>query len=84
MHKLIRLSHDIFYFVLFLFLAAIFGVLAIALSYTAPLFGNAIIQVPTTVYGAVGGPLFALFFLGFFVPFAEKWVRRTSLKQAML
>ena len=57
------------------FSAAIFGALAIALSYVAPLFGKAIIQVPTTVYGAIGGPLFALFFLGFFVPFAEKWVR---------
>ena len=54
-------------------LAGIFGILSIALSYLAPLLGPVIIQIPPTVTGVVGGPLYSLFFLGFFVPWANKW-----------
>ena len=56
------------------FSAIIFGALAIGLSYLAPLLGETVVQITPTVYGAIGGPLFSLFFLGFYVPWSNKWV----------
>ena len=54
--------------------AVVFGILAIALSYVVPLFGPAVVQMPISIYGAIGGPLASLFFLGFYVPCSHKWV----------
>ena len=54
--------------------ALIFGIGAIGMSYLAPLLGDMIIQIPTTVTGVIGPPLFSMFFQGFYVPWANKWV----------
>ena len=54
--------------------AVIFGVLAIGMSYLAPLLGPVVVQIPPTVTGVVGPPLFSIFFLGFYVPWSNKWV----------
>ena len=61
------------------FSAAIFSALAIALSYLAPLLGSAIIQIPPTIKGAIGGPLYSIFFQGFFIPWSNKWVRKNTV-----
>ena len=58
------------------FLAALFfGLLTIALSYIAPLLGDELLQIPTTIWGVAGAPLFGVFILAIFFPFANSLVR---------
>ena len=55
-----------------LFVSALFfGLMTIALSYVAPLLGDELIQIPTTIWGVVGAPLLGLFVLAMFFPCAN-------------
>ena len=48
-----------------------FGLLTIGLSYIAPFMGEALAQIPLTIWGVVGAPLFGMFVLAIFFPCAN-------------
>ena len=54
-------------------IAAVFGVLAIALSFVVGRLGT-VLQASIAISGAIRGPLFGLFCLGIFLPFTNKKV----------
>ena len=48
-----------------------FGLLTIILSYLAPFMGESIVQIPMTIWGVAGAPLFGMFVLAMFFPCAN-------------
>jgi hypothetical protein len=60
--------------IFFLRQALLFGGLTIGLGFAAQHFGDLILQIALSIFGFVGGPLFALLILGVFFPFVNSWV----------
>ena len=56
---------------IYLSIAMGFGLMTIGLSYVAPLLGDELIQIPTTIWGVCGAPLFGVFVLAMFFPCAN-------------
>ena len=54
--------------------ALLYGLAMVGGAFLAPVLGEALLQVSYSVLGVAGGPLTALFMMGFLVPFANKWV----------
>ena len=51
-----------------------FGLLTIGLSYATEYGGSGIVQLQLSIYGVIQAPIFGVFVLAFFVPFANAWV----------
>ena len=49
--------------------------LTVALAYVVPEMGDELIELPTTIWGVIGGPLFGVFVLAIFVPFSNAAVK---------
>ena len=56
-------------------LATVFGLMTVGLAFLAPYLGTTLLQVASTIFGMVGGPLLGLFLLAMFFPCANTWVR---------
>ena len=61
----------------------LFGLLTISLSYIAPFMGDALAQIPLTIWGVAGAPLFGMFVLAIFFPSANAMVGQL-LKQIFI
>jgi sodium-coupled monocarboxylate transporter 8/12 len=51
----------------------LYGLLCLGIAFAAQYLGG-ILQASLTIFGVVGGPLFGLFTLGMFFPFANQMV----------
>jgi sodium-coupled monocarboxylate transporter 8/12 len=54
-------------------LVLLYGLLCLGVAFAAQYLGG-ILQASLTIFGVVGGPLFGLFTLGMFFPFANQMV----------
>jgi len=54
-------------------LALLYGFVCLGIAFAAESLGG-VLQATLTIFGVVGGPLFGLFTLGMFVPFANQTV----------
>jgi sodium-coupled monocarboxylate transporter 8/12 len=54
-------------------LAMLYGLLCLGIAFAAQYLGG-VLQASLTIFGVVGGPLFGLFTLGMFFPFANEIV----------
>ena len=56
-----------------------YGLISIGLAYLIQFMPGGVLQASFTIFGVVGGPLFGLFTLGMWVPFANSKVSSYSL-----